>query len=82
MRVIINASPLIFLCKSGFQDLLPQLHEEIIVPTPVWEEVMAAGRADMAAQIFRFITTWQFMRLICKPYVIIVSNKNTSAITN
>lgn len=51
MRVIINASPLIFLCKSGFQDLLPQLYEEIIVPTPVWEEVMVGGSADMAAQI-------------------------------
>ncbi|MBL8205933.1 MAG: hypothetical protein JNM09_16985 [Blastocatellia bacterium] len=51
MRVIINASPLIFLCTSGFQDLLPQLYEEIIVPTPVWEEVMAGGRTDRLEEL-------------------------------
>ncbi len=51
MRVIINASPLIFLCKSGLQDLLPQVCEEIIVPSPVWDEVLAGGASDRAAQI-------------------------------
>ncbi len=51
MRIIINASPLIFLCKSGLQDLLPQVYEEILVPSPVWEEVLAGGATDRAAQI-------------------------------
>ncbi len=51
MRLIINASPLIFLCKSGFQDLLPQIYLGVIVPVPVWDEVLIGGESDRAAQL-------------------------------
>jgi predicted nucleic acid-binding protein len=51
MRVIVNASPLIFLCKSGLHNLLPQVYTEVIVPTPVWHEILAGGASDPAAQL-------------------------------
>jgi predicted nucleic acid-binding protein len=51
MRVIVNASPLIFLCKSGLHNLLPQVYTEVIVPTPVWDEILAGGTSDPAAQL-------------------------------
>ncbi len=49
MRVIINASPLIVLFKSGLEDLLPQLCDEVIVPAAVWDEVLLGGTDDTAA---------------------------------
>jgi predicted nucleic acid-binding protein len=49
MRVIINASPLIILFKSGMEDLLPQLCDEVIVPAAVWDEVLLGGADDPAA---------------------------------
>ena len=41
-RVVVNASPLLVLFKSGQAELLPQLFGEILVPQAVWNEVMAA----------------------------------------
>ena len=38
-RAVLNASPIITLCKSGQEDLLPQLFTEIVLPGAVWEEV-------------------------------------------
>ena len=49
-RVVINASPLIILFKSQLAHLLPDLFEEILVPTAVWNEVAAEGTDDIAAQ--------------------------------
>ncbi|MGH9916474.1 MAG: hypothetical protein ACRD63_14445, partial [Pyrinomonadaceae bacterium] len=46
-RVVVNASPLIVLFKSGLADLLPQLFTDILVPVAVWSEV-ASGK-DQAA---------------------------------
>ncbi len=48
-RVVINASPLIVLFKSGQADLLTQLFDEILIPQSVWEEV-TISKNDMAAQ--------------------------------
>jgi predicted nucleic acid-binding protein len=48
-KVVINASPLIILFKSGLADLLPQLFTEIVVPEAVWREVTSGGAADAAA---------------------------------
>lgn len=47
-KVVVNASPLILLFKSGLDDLLPQLFSTIIVPEAVWDEVSRGG--DTAAQ--------------------------------
>ena len=38
--VVINASPLITLFRSGQADLLPQLFKRIVVPQAVWQEVV------------------------------------------
>ncbi|MBD1916123.1 MULTISPECIES: DUF3368 domain-containing protein [Cyanophyceae] len=38
-RVVVNASPLIVLFKSGQADLLPNLFRKVLVPQAVWQEV-------------------------------------------
>lgn len=48
-RVVVNASPLICLYKSGLFDLLPALFAEIIVPDKVYKEVMAKGATDISS---------------------------------
>lgn len=42
-RVVVNASPLICLCKSGLSTILPSLFNEIVVPAPVYEEITVKG---------------------------------------
>ena len=46
-RVVINASPLITLFRSG---LLPQVFPELLVPEPVWNEVVSQTYDDPAAR--------------------------------
>lgn len=41
MKFIINASPIIFLAKIEMIEYLPDLFEEIIIPTGVFNEVIA-----------------------------------------
>jgi len=41
--VVVNASPLIALFRSGQADLLPRLFKRIVVPDAVWSEVLAGG---------------------------------------
>ncbi len=47
--VVINASPLITLFRSGQADLLPRLFTHIVVPETVWQEVVLGGWKDAAA---------------------------------
>ena len=49
-RVILNASPLICLSKSGLADLLPTLFQEVLVPEAVLKEVMAERKTDFAGE--------------------------------
>jgi len=48
--VVVNASPLITLFRSGQADLLPRLFSRIVIPEAVWQEVVVAGRDDAAAR--------------------------------
>jgi predicted nucleic acid-binding protein len=48
-QVVVNASPLIVLMRSGQAELLPQLFREIVIPEVVWQEVVAGGHLDQAA---------------------------------
>ncbi len=48
--VVINASPLITLFRSGQADLLPGLFTRIVVPEAVWQEVTVDEREDRAAR--------------------------------
>jgi predicted nucleic acid-binding protein len=45
-RAVLNASPIITLCKSGQEDLLPQLFTEVVLPGAVWEEVEVGDITD------------------------------------
>ena len=48
-QIVVNASPLIILLRSGQAGLLPQLFREIVIPETVWYEVVAGGHLDQAA---------------------------------
>jgi predicted nucleic acid-binding protein len=48
--VVINASPLITLFRSGQADLLPRLFGHIVVPEAVWNEVTLDEWQDPAAR--------------------------------
>lgn len=49
MKAITNATPLIALAVLERLDLLPQIFDEIIVPTAVYEEVVTHGQARPGA---------------------------------
>lgn len=48
-KIVVNASPLILLFKSGLADLLPQLFTDIVITDAVWKEVVDGGPKDLAA---------------------------------
>jgi predicted nucleic acid-binding protein len=48
--VVVNASPLITLFRSGQADLLPRMFKQIVVPEAVWQEVVSDEWEDTAAQ--------------------------------
>ncbi len=48
-HVVVNASPLICLSKSGLSGLLPALFTEIIVPDKVHQEVMVKGETNLSS---------------------------------
>ena len=54
--IVINASPLITLFRSGQADLLPRLFKRIVVPEAVWLEV--ANERKEAAAIGLMSQTW------------------------
>lgn len=49
-RVVVNASPLIFLSRAGLLDLLQLLSSEIVVPEIVSAEIKIRGESDPTAQ--------------------------------
>ena len=51
--VVINASPLITLFRSGQATLLPQLFKRIVVPQSVWQEVVQDDWDDPPARELR-----------------------------
>ena len=51
--VVVNASPLITLFRSGQADLLPQLFKRIVVPQAVWQEVVQDDWDDPPARELR-----------------------------
>jgi predicted nucleic acid-binding protein len=56
-RPAVNASPLIFLAKSGLLELLRLAGDEIIVPLSVASEIEQRGAADITAQAIKK-TSW------------------------
>jgi predicted nucleic acid-binding protein len=49
-RVVLNASPLICLFKSGLAGIFPALFREIVVPQTVIKEIMVEGKTDFATK--------------------------------
>lgn len=50
--VVVNASPLICLCKSGLSEILPALFTDIIVPAAVHKEITAKEDISRACRPF------------------------------
>jgi predicted nucleic acid-binding protein len=48
--LVINASPVIVLAKTGFLDLLRILGDPVLVPTAVVDEIQQAGQNDPAVK--------------------------------
>lgn len=48
-RVVVNASPLICLYKSGLSQLLPELFSEIVVCDEVYQEITAKSGVDLSS---------------------------------
>ena len=38
-KIVVNASPLIILCKCDLEVLLPQLFQDVVIPQAVWNEI-------------------------------------------
>lgn len=55
-KVVINASPMIVLFKSGLQQILPDLFDTIVVPEQVFDEVRAGSDA-----LSKAITTYNWL---------------------
>jgi predicted nucleic acid-binding protein len=51
-RVVVNASPLICLSKSGLSNLLPALFTEIMVPDEVHQEITAKSGINLDSTKF------------------------------
>jgi predicted nucleic acid-binding protein len=49
-RWVLNASPLIVLARSGYEDLLLKLPEQVVVPQAVESEIQAGPAGDPARQ--------------------------------
>jgi predicted nucleic acid-binding protein len=49
-RWVVNASPIILLCKISYQHLLPALTDEVVVPQAVVDEIDAGPVDDDACQ--------------------------------
>ncbi len=56
-KVIINASPLIFLSRSHHLALLKSFADEVWVPEPVAKEILQRGQQDITAQAIKK-TAW------------------------
>lgn len=69
-QIVINSSPLITLCKSAQEDLLPQLFESIIVPSSVWQEITAATHNDLAAALLPSLPWVKHEKFIAVPTLI------------
>ncbi len=49
-NIVLNASPLILLCNSNLEFVLPEMFTEIVVPDAVWQEILRSPLIDRAVQ--------------------------------
>ncbi len=49
-NIVLNASPLILLCNSNLEFVLPEMFTEIVVPDAVWQEILRSPLIDRAIQ--------------------------------
>ena len=70
-KTVVNASPLILLCKSDLESLLPELFKEIVVPEAVWNEILIGD--DIASRKIQSVN-WLIRKPIKIPDEILVWN--------
>lgn len=55
-KIVVNASPLILLCNSELEFILPKLFSEIVIPEAVWQEIINGSHEDKASQKLPLLT--------------------------
>jgi len=63
---VTNASPLIFLARGGYVDLLQFTGDRVLVPEPVAREIRARGPQDITA---RALESTQWLQIVDPPEV-------------
>jgi len=53
--IVADATPLIHLARAGLSDLLPKLHDRVVVPTSVWGEVSGRGESRPESQVLQAV---------------------------
>lgn len=61
LRPAVNASPLIFLSRGGHLELLRLIASEVIIPTPVVDEISQYGTDDVTARAIAS-TSWLIVK--------------------
>jgi predicted nucleic acid-binding protein len=68
---VINASPLIFLSRGNYIELLHSFADRILVPEPVASEIQAKGPQNQTAQVIDSIPWFETVPVSCVPDVIL-----------
>jgi predicted nucleic acid-binding protein len=63
---VTNASPLIFLARGGYVDVLQFTGDRVLVPEPVAREIGARGPQDLTA---RALESTQWLQIVDPPEV-------------
>jgi predicted nucleic acid-binding protein len=63
---VTNASPLIFLARGGYVDLLQLTGDRVLVPEPVAREIRARGPQDITA---RALESTRWLQIVDPPEV-------------
>ena len=67
---VVNASPLIFLSKSGYLNLLQAVGEQILVPDPVAQEIRRRGPGDITARALEETSWLQVAQAAAVPAIV------------
>jgi hypothetical protein len=73
---VTNASPLIFLARGGYVDLLQLTGDRVLVPEPVAREIRARGPQDITA---RALEGTQWLQIVDPPEVPALFRRGTWA---
>ena len=63
---VINASPLIFLSRTGYTDFLHHFYNDLLIPQPVADEIFAKGKDDITVKT---IKNTEWLKIVDAPTI-------------